>query len=143
MTQEMVNKRLVERYVEAVGAGDPRAVREFFAADASWTLQAGHLPMSGTWEGRDRIIDGFFATAMSQSEPDSVQLEVTAMVAEHDHVVLVWKKPSIHPRRPSLREWLHRPLHHSRRAIAAVREYMDTLRLGDVFQPAAPSAAGA
>lgn len=143
MTQEMVNKRLVERYVEAVGAGDPRAMREFFAADASWTLQAGHLPMSGTWEGRDRIIDGCFATAMSQYEPDSVQLEVTAMVAEHDHVVLEWtSRASTRDGRPyengciglfTIRDGV----------IAAVREYMDTLRLGDVFEPAAPSAAGA
>jgi ketosteroid isomerase-like protein len=143
MSHEIVNKQLMERYVEAVGAGDQRALREFFAADASWTLQAGHLPMAGTWQGRERIIDGFFATATSQYEPDSVQLEVTAMIAEHDHVVLQWtSRACTRDGRPyengcigvfTIRDGV----------ITAVREYMDTLRLGDVFATAAPTAAGA
>jgi ketosteroid isomerase-like protein len=142
MSQEMINKQLLRRYVAALGAGDPRALRAFFAADASWTLQAGHLPMAGTWEGRERIIDGFFATAMSQYEPGSVHIEVTAMIAEHDHVVLQWtSRASTRDGRPyengcigvfTVRDGL----------IAAVREYMDTLRLGDVFATTAGSAAG-
>jgi uncharacterized protein len=142
MGQEMLNKQLMERYVEAVGAGDARALREFFAADASWTLQAGHLPMSGTWEGRERIIDGFFATAMSRYELDSVRLEVTAMIAEHDRVVLEWtSRASTRDGRPyengcigvfTVRDGV----------IAAVREYMDTLRLGDVFETSTASTGG-
>jgi hypothetical protein len=131
MSEEVTNKKVLERYVAALQAEDPRGVQECFAADAVWTLQAGQLPMSGTWEGRDRIIDGFFATAMSHYQPGSVQLEVTAMIAEHDQVVLQWtSRARSRDGRPyengcigvfTVRDGL----------IADVREYMDTLRLGD------------
>lgn len=142
MSQEMNNKRLMERYVAVLRAGDPRALREFFTTDASWTLQAGQLPMAGTWEGRERIIDGFFATAMSQYQPDSVQLEVTAMIAEHDHVVLQWtSRASTRDGRPYENDCIG--VFTIRDAqIAAVREYMDTLRLGDVFATTAGSIVG-
>jgi len=133
MNQASINKKVLERYVAALGAQDPRAVREFFAQDATWTLQAGQLPMSGTWEGRDRIIDGFFATAMAHYEPGSVRLEVTAMVAEGDQVVLQWtSRARTRDGRPyengcigvfTIRDG----------TITAVREYMDTLYASDAF----------
>lgn len=44
--------------------------------------------MSGTWKGRAGIMDGFFATAMARYEPGSIELEITAMIGEHDQVVL-------------------------------------------------------
>jgi uncharacterized protein (TIGR02246 family) len=142
MSQESTNKQVLERYIAALQAGDPHALEAFFAADASWTLQAGHLPTSGTWEGRDRIIDGFFATAMSSYEPESVQIEVTTMLAERDQVVVQWtSRARTRDGRPyengclgvfTIRDGM----------IAAVREYMDTLYLGEVFATAARSTAG-
>lgn len=98
------NKTTLGRYVAALQSGDEQAIRSFFAEGASWTLQAGQMPISGTWTGRDEIIDGFFATAMAHYEPGSVRIEVTAMIAEQDQVV-----------------------------IQAVREYMDTLYACDAF----------
>ena len=74
----------------ALQAADTAAVRSFFAEDATWTLLAGDLRMSGTWRGRDRIMDGFFATAMTNCQPGSVELETTAAIAEQDRVVLHW-----------------------------------------------------
>ena len=74
----------------ALQAADTAAVRSFFAEDATWTLLAGDLRMSGTWRGRDRIMDGFFATAMTNCQPGSVELETTAAIAEQDRVVLQW-----------------------------------------------------
>jgi ketosteroid isomerase-like protein len=142
MRQETINKQLLERYVAALRAGDPGALRAFFAADASWTLQAGQLPMAGTWEGREQIIDGFFATAMSQYEPESVQLEVTAMIAEHDHVVVQWtSRASTRDGRPYENGCIGVFTIRDGR-IAAVREYMDTLRLGDVFATSTASTNG-
>jgi len=133
MNQEGTNKRLLERYLEALRAQDPRAVRGFFAENATWTLLAGQLPMSGTWESRDRIMDGFFATAMSHYEPGSVELEVTAMIAEGDQVVLQWTS------RARTRDG--RPYENGcigvftirGGAITAVREYMDTLYASHAF----------
>jgi uncharacterized protein len=82
-------KTLLTDYVAAVEAGDADAIRASFAADATWTL-AGDLPISGTWIGRDAIVDEFFAVAMSHYEPGSVQLEITGMIAEGEHVALQW-----------------------------------------------------
>lgn len=56
---------MLRQYVAALQAGDADRLRSFFAHDASWTFRAGDLPMSGMWEGRDEIMDGFFATAMA------------------------------------------------------------------------------
>ena len=84
------NKAVLERYVAALQAGDAEAVRSFFAKDASWALHAGDLPISGTWQGRDRIMDGFFATAMTNYEPGSIEIEVTGVIAEGERVVLQW-----------------------------------------------------
>lgn len=83
------NKQVMERYVAALAAGDADAVREFFAPDATWWL-AGGLAISGTWIGRDAIMEDFFGTAMAHYEPGSVSLEVTGMVAEGDRVALEW-----------------------------------------------------
>jgi hypothetical protein len=32
-----------------VQAGDEGVISEVFAEDATWTIQAGHLPISGAW----------------------------------------------------------------------------------------------
>ena len=82
-------KSVLTAYVAAVEAGDADALRDSFAPDATWTL-AGELPISGTWKGRDAILDEFLAKAMSHYEPGSVRLEITGMIAEGDHVALQW-----------------------------------------------------
>ncbi len=126
-------KNLLQRYIVALQAGDTDAVRAFFTEDATWTLEAGHLPMSGKWEGRDEIMDGFFATAMQNYAPGSVELEVTAMIAEEDRVVMQWTS------RARTRDGV--PYENGcigvftlrDGAIASVREYMDTLYAGTAF----------
>ncbi len=134
------NKTILRRYVAALQAADADALRSFFAPDASWTLQAGDLPMSGTWRGRDRIMDGFFATAMTNYEPGSVEIEVTAMIAEGDRVVLQWTS------RARTRDG--RPYENGCLGIftvrdgkiQAVREYMDTQYAGAAFSRARSAA---
>jgi uncharacterized protein len=82
-------KTVLTRYVAAVEAGDADTIRASFAPDATWTL-AGELPISGTWTGRDAIVDEFLATAMKYYEPGSVDLEITGMIAEGENVALQW-----------------------------------------------------
>ena len=133
MTQTQDNKTTLGRYVAALQSGDVEAVRSFFAEGASWTLAAGEMPISGTWTGRDEIIDGFFATAMAHYEPGSVRIEVTAMIAEQDQVVLQWTS--------SARTSDGQPYENGcigvftvrDGKIQAVREYMDTLYARDAF----------
>ena len=90
MAQSTDSKAVLRRYVAAVQAGDEEAIREAFDRGATWTLHAGRLPVSGTWTGRDTIIDEFLAKAMTHYEPGSISLESTAMIAERDQIVLQW-----------------------------------------------------
>jgi uncharacterized protein len=139
MNQVVTNKRILEQYVAALQAEDARAVREFFAEDATWTLVAGQLPLSGTWEGRDQIMDGFFATAMSHYQPGSVSIEVTAMIAEDDRVVLQWtSRARTMDGRPYVNGCIGIFTMRTGK-IAAVREYMDTLYVSHAFGEQAES----
>ncbi len=143
MTQQTDSKRVVRTYVAAVQAGDKEVIRELFAEDATWTLHAGQLSISGTWAGRDTIIDEFLAEAMTHYEPGSVSLEITGMVAERDQIVMQWTS------RARTREG--RPYENGcigvfiirDGKIQAVREYMDTLYASEVAftNSGSPSAA--
>src|SRR5262249_55576491 len=95
--------------------------------DATWTIAAGDLPISGHWEGRTAILDEFLARALSHYQAGSVSLEITGMVGEGDRVVLQWTS------RARTRDG--RPYENGcigvftvkEGRIQAVREYMDTL----------------
>jgi uncharacterized protein len=100
--------------------------------DATWTLAAGDLPISGRWLGRESIVGEFLETAMSYYEPGSVALEITGMVAEGHRVVLEWTSRA-HTRdgRPYENDCIGVFTVRDGR-IVAVREYMDTLYASDV-----------
>jgi uncharacterized protein len=126
------SKTVARRYVAAVQAGDEAALRDMFAEDASWTLAAGDLPISGVWAGRDRILDDFLVTAMAHYEPGSVSLEVTGSIAEDDRVVLQWtSRARTREGRPYENECIGVFTIRDGR-IQAVREYMDTRYAGEV-----------
>ena len=127
MTSAEDSKSILAGYVAAVEAGDQQAIRDLFAEDATWTLAAGNLPISGTWEGRETVLGEFLAGALSHYEPGSVSLEITGMITEGDQAVLQWTS------RARTREGL--PYENDcigvftiqNGRIRAVREYMDTL----------------
>jgi len=54
----MTPLQVLDRYLDALLAGDLDAIRTSFAEDAAWTLH-GDLPISGPWQGRDAIVDDF------------------------------------------------------------------------------------
>ena len=125
------SKAVVREYVTAVLSGDREAVRSLFAEDATWTLQAGDLPISGTYEGRDAIFDEFLTEALGHYEPGSIDLEITGMTAEDDRVVLQWTSRA---RTTSGRPYENGCIGVFRirdGRILAVREYMDTLYAHD------------
>jgi uncharacterized protein len=138
MSQQADSKSVVSRYVAAVEAGDEQSIRDLFAADATWTLHAGELPISGTWAGRERIMDEFLAVAMSYYEPGSVSLEITGMIAEGDRVVLQWtSRARARDGRPYENGCIGVFTVRDGR-IQHVREYMDTLYASEVaFQASA------
>ena len=57
----------------------------------------------------------FLATALAYYEPGTVRLEITALIAEHDQVVMQWTSRARTRRRPTVRERLHRRVHRPRR----------------------------
>jgi ketosteroid isomerase-like protein len=132
MIQPADSKSVLRRCVAAVQAGDADAIRDLFAEDATWTIDAGRLPISGTWSGRDAIIGDFLAEAMAHYQPGSVSLEITGMIAERDQVVLQWTS------RARTREG--QPYENGcigvftirDGRIRNVREYMDTLYASEV-----------
>ena len=132
MIQTTDSKLVLRRYVAAVQAGDEDAIREFFAEDATWTVRAGELPISGTWAGREAIIGEFLGTAMAYYEPGSVNLEITGMIAEGDRVVLQWTSRARTLSGRAYENGCIGVFTVSDGKIQEVREYMDTLYAGEV-----------
>ena|SRR5690242_4421967 len=81
---------VVTRYIYAVRDGDSGAMRDSFAEDAVWEYP-GDLPLSGTWRGRDTIVDDFLGSVGTALEPGStVALEITSVLTAGDQVVAEW-----------------------------------------------------
>ncbi|MCE4948214.1 MULTISPECIES: nuclear transport factor 2 family protein [Streptomyces] len=83
-------KDVVQRYFAALAAGDQDAIRDSWAEDGScW--YGGDLPISGTWQGRDQVINGFLATAFAHLDPDrEVGVRVTNVFGEGEQVLVEW-----------------------------------------------------
>jgi uncharacterized protein len=126
MSTSTSSKAAVERYIGAVETGDERRIRDCFAEDAIWQL-GGELPISGTWNGLDAIVDEFLATAMRYYAPGSVSLEVTGIVAEGDQVVMEWTSRARNRRGEPYENFCIGVFTVRDGKIQAVREYMDTL----------------
>jgi ketosteroid isomerase-like protein len=81
---------VVTRYIHAVRDGDRGAIRDSFAENATWDYP-GDLPLSGTWRGRDTIVDDFLGSVGTALEPGSaVALEVTNVLSVGDQVIAEW-----------------------------------------------------
>jgi ketosteroid isomerase-like protein len=132
MTQPAGTEEVLRNYVKAVEDGDVQTISELFAEDAMWRLDAGDLPISGTWTGRDRIMSDFLAKAMSHYEPGTVELEITGLIASGDEAVLQWtSRAKTRTGRPYENGCIAVFTIRDGR-IQAVREYMDTLYAGTV-----------
>jgi uncharacterized protein len=132
MTQETDSESTIRRYVEALLAGDTETIRDSFAEDATWTIRAGRLPISGTWTGRDAIIDGFLAEAMARYEPGSISLEITGTIVEGDRVVLEWTSRARTRQGRTYENGCIGVFTVREGRIQYVREYMDTLYASEV-----------
>ena len=90
MTAHTDAEQVIRRYFDALANGTDEIIRDSFAEDATFHYP-GDLPMSGTWIGRDQIVDGFLGTAFRQLDPDrEVTIEVTNVLADGPQVVVEW-----------------------------------------------------
>jgi uncharacterized protein (TIGR02246 family) len=118
-------KAVIDRYIAALNAGDGSGIADSFAEDAVWRLD-GELPISGTWEGREAILNGFFATAGTLLDSASAQVEVTRMLAEGDDVVVEWTSRARTTNGDPYENHCIGVFTVANGRIKAVREYMDT-----------------
>ena len=119
-------KQVVQRYLDALVAGDRDTIRDSFAEDASWTI-FGDLPFAGPWHGRDRIVDDFLTTVGgSLFEPGSQSFEFPTLLAEGDTVALEWRVSARTPAGADYRNAYCGVFTIRDGRIAAVREYLDT-----------------
>lgn len=83
-------KTVIQKYFDALAAGDQETVWESWAEDGTcW--YGGDLPISGTWRGRDRVINGFLATAFAHLDPDrEIGIKVTNIFADGEQVLVEW-----------------------------------------------------
>ena len=125
------SRTVVERYIAAAESRDEAALRASFAPDATWWLR-GELPISGTWRGRDTIIDDFLGTAMSYYDPGSVTIEVTSITAEGDTVVAEWTSRARTTDGAPYENHCIGVFSVRDGEITSVREYMDTLYASQV-----------
>ena len=122
----MTSKETVEHYVTTLQAGDREATLALFAEDAVWQLD-GELPISGTWVGRDAILNEFLATALSYYEPGSIDLEVTSLIADGDQVAMEWTSRARNTRGEPYENHCIGVFTVRDGRIVHVHEYMDTL----------------
>ncbi|MBS2532612.1 nuclear transport factor 2 family protein [Catenulispora sp. NF23] len=81
---------LVLRYFAALADGDQDTIRDCWAEDGS-VWYPGDLPISGTWQGRDQVIDGFLGTAFAHFDPaHEVGLQVTNVFDQGEQVLIEW-----------------------------------------------------
>lgn len=82
---------LVRRYFDALATGDRKTIWDCWAEDGScW--YGGDLPISGLWSGRERVINGFLATAFAHLDPDrEIGVSVTNIFGEGDQVLVEWR----------------------------------------------------
>lgn len=117
---------VVVGYIAAVERGDADAMRDSFAPDATWSYP-GDLPLSGTWTGRDAILHNFLGALGTYVDRDTIELQITSVVAEGDTVCVEWTS-RCHTVGGEAYENCNMAAFVVREGrIAAVREYTDTL----------------
>jgi ketosteroid isomerase-like protein len=127
-------KTVVIRYIEAVIAGDLPAIRNSFAEGATWTYP-GDLPLSGTWKGRDAIVDDFLGSAGALFRPGTVVIELTQVVVEGHRVVAEWTSDAIAANGAEYHNRCLGVFTVQNGRITSVREYADTRHTADALFP--------
>lgn len=90
MSSDTEPKQVLQRYLDALVAGDIDTIRDSFSEDATWTVKAD-LPVAGPWLGRDQIVDDFLAAVMGERfEAGSHVFTFPTMIADGDSVALEW-----------------------------------------------------
>ncbi len=126
------SKKIVLGFIEDLSHGNLDGVTAAFADDATWWLP-GSLPVSGTYTGKQEILEGFFGQALPYFEPNSVSIQVQSAIAEDDAVAVEWIARGKTAKGKAYENYYHVRFDVKDKKIQAVREYVDTLYAKDVL----------
>jgi uncharacterized protein len=135
--ETLTAKQVVTRFLDAVSAGDQATFVESFEPDARWWVGGDIKGVTGTFEGREQILDVFLSNALRLFEPGTMEFTVTSLVAEGDLVSAEWNLKAT-TALGTVYDNLYNVMFEVRDGrIAAVREYTDTLYAKEVLGPVA------
>jgi ketosteroid isomerase-like protein len=83
------SRAVLQRYLDALVAGDIDTIGKSFADYVSWSLH-GDLPLSGVRRGRDQVME-FLLSAGSLYAPGTQQFSFGTVIAEGERVALEWR----------------------------------------------------
>jgi uncharacterized protein (TIGR02246 family) len=125
-------RAVLQRYLDALVAGDLPAIADSFAEDATWWLH-GDLPMSGTKRGRDEIIE-FLVSAGVLYVPGTQSFEFGSITVEDERAVLEWTVRGTSAATGEQYDNSYCDVFVIRDGrIVAVREYLDSLHVATVL----------
>ncbi|WUH91211.1 nuclear transport factor 2 family protein [Streptomyces sp. NBC_00433] len=129
-------KAVVTRYVEAVRDGDLAVVRGSFAPDATWDYP-GNLPISGTWKGRDAIVEDFLGGMGTRLMPGApLVIALTNVIADGEQVVAEWTSDGTTAAGAAYSNRCLGVFTVRDGRITSIREYADTHHVAEVLFPA-------
>lgn len=125
-------KAVLQRYLDALVAGDLAAIEDSFAPDATWWLH-GTLPLSGTRRGRAEILE-FLLGAGSLYQPGTQEFEFGDITADGERAVLEWRVRAIASATGKPYDNSYAGVFVVRDGrIVEVREYLDSLYAAEVL----------
>ncbi|MDX6279520.1 MAG: uncharacterized protein QOH03_591 [Kribbellaceae bacterium] len=129
-------KAIVTRYVEAVAARDLPAIQASFAPDVEW-IYPGDLPLSGTWRGRDAVVDDFLGTTVGKlfDTTQPIVVKLTHILADGDQVFAEWTAQATAKSGVAYDNRCGAVFTVRDGQIVAVREYLDTDHARQVLFP--------
>jgi ketosteroid isomerase-like protein/alkylhydroperoxidase/carboxymuconolactone decarboxylase family protein YurZ len=142
MTNQHSVDDVIRTYFDAVQRGDQERIRASLAEDATFWIH-GNLPISGTYEGRDAIVDGLFQGALSRFEPGSLTVELTSTFVSEDHAAAEWVSRARTPTGTQYENCCSGIFVVRDGVITSVREYMDTQADAESWRSVPGRSAGA
>jgi ketosteroid isomerase-like protein len=125
------SKKIVLGFIEDLSHGNLDGVTAAFADDVTWWLP-GSLPVSGTYTGKQEMLEGFFGKVSQYFAPDRLSIQVQSIIAEDDAVAVEWIAKNTTAKGKAYENYYHVRFDLKDQKIQAVREYVDTLYVKDV-----------
>jgi len=120
------NKAVVQRYFDAVNAGDMVTIEDLLAPEAAFWVPPS-LPDGDTYEGKEAVLRLFVESVKLYSADEGLRVELGEMTAEDDRV----SAPLTIASKSALGDPYHNHYHFLFRVrdgkVVEIREHMDSL----------------